>query len=90
MKPVDAVKLDNVIARPSIPYKRPIWHNEPQLPLDVTVRYLLAPGELESGERRRATGAQSCMTLKKIYLLTRTTRTVLFREWPKTCVCQRS
>jgi hypothetical protein len=55
MRPIDAIKLEKVVAKPSLPVRRPIGHHEPQLSMDVTVRYLLAPGELEGGERRRAT-----------------------------------
>ena len=36
-------------------YKRVVGLDEVRLPLGVRVRYLLAPGELEGGERRRAT-----------------------------------
>ena len=52
MKPSDAIKKSEVKARLSAPEK---LTNEVQLPSDVKVRYLYQPGELEGGERKRAT-----------------------------------
>ena len=51
MKPVEAIKLTQVVVRPSAPSKQ----KEHVLTPDVKVRYLYQPGELEGGERRRAT-----------------------------------
>ena len=39
----------------SVNYKRPIGSNGTRLPAGVRVRYLLANGELEGGEHKRAT-----------------------------------
>ena len=36
-------------------YKRVVGLDEDRLPIEVKVRYLLSPGELEGGEKRRAT-----------------------------------
>ena len=36
-------------------YHRAVGLDEVRLPIEVRVRYLLSPGELEGGERRRAT-----------------------------------
>ena len=53
MKPVDAIKKKGVKALGSAPQK---LKNEIQIPGNVKMRYLYAPGELEGGgERRRAT-----------------------------------
>ena len=52
MKPVDAIKKKEVKAMGSAPQK---LKNEIQIPGNVKLRYLYAPGELEGGERRRAT-----------------------------------
>ena len=52
MKPVDAIKKKEVKALGSAPQK---LKNEIQIPRNVKLRYLYAPGELEGGERRRAT-----------------------------------
>ena len=52
MKPVDAIKKKEVKALGSAPQK---LKNEIQIPGNVKLRYLYAPGELEGGERRRAT-----------------------------------
>ena len=52
MKPVDAIKKKEVKALGSAPQK---LKNEIQIPSNVGLRYLYAPGELEGGERRRAT-----------------------------------
>jgi len=50
-KPSDAIKLKNTTPQSS----QPIKDKEYLLPPDVIVRYLYQPGELEGGERRRAT-----------------------------------
>ena len=52
MKPVDAIKKKEVKALGSAPQK---LKNEIEIPDNVKLRYLYAPGELEGGERRRAT-----------------------------------
>jgi hypothetical protein len=52
MPPSEAIKLKSVIAKSSAPTKEA---NEQRLPSNVKVRYLYQPGELEGGERRRAT-----------------------------------
>ena len=52
MKPVNANKKKEVKAMGSAPQK---LKNEIQIPSNVKLRYLYAPGELEGGERRRAT-----------------------------------
>ena len=52
MKPVDAIKKKEVKAMSSAPQK---LKDEIQIPSNVKLRYLYAPGELEGGERRRAT-----------------------------------
>lgn len=53
-EPDKALELKEVdISRPE--YKRPVGLDEVKLPPNVTVRYLLNPGEDEGGERRRAT-----------------------------------
>ena len=52
MRPVDAIKKKEVKAMGSAPQK---LKNEIQIPSNVKLRYLYAPGELEGGERRRAT-----------------------------------
>ena len=52
MKPSDAIKLQKVKAQSSAPTKD---KKEERLPSNVGVRYLYQPGELEGGERRRAT-----------------------------------
>jgi len=51
MKPSEAVKLNEVTIKPSAPVRK----TENKLPSNVNVRYLYQPGELEGGERRRAT-----------------------------------
>ena len=53
-EPVDAIEKDEVNIT-SRKYKRAVGFNEVRLPPEVEVRYLLAPGEDEGGERRRAT-----------------------------------
>ena len=52
MKPVDGIKKKEVKAIGSAPQK---LKNEIQILGNVKLRYLYAPGELEGGERRRAT-----------------------------------
>ena len=53
-EPVKAIRLKEVDIEP-VKYKRPVGFDENRLPPGVRVRYLLAPGEDEGGERRRAT-----------------------------------
>ena len=53
-EPVRAMRLKEVDVKNET-YKRPVGFNENKLPPGVRVRYLLAPGEDEGGERRRAT-----------------------------------
>ena len=53
-EPDKAIKLKEVDIEPK-KYKRVVGLDEVRLPIEVSVRYLLAPGELEGGERRRAT-----------------------------------
>lgn len=48
-----AVEATEGVKAPS--YHRPVRFAEVRLPFDVLVRYLYAPGELEGGERHRAT-----------------------------------
>ena len=52
MKSVDAIKKKKVEAKSSAPQK---IKNEIEIPGNVKLRYLYAPGELEGDERRRAT-----------------------------------
>ncbi len=52
MKPSEAIKNKTVKVHSSAPTKD---KNEKRLPNNVGVRYLYQPGELEGGERRRAT-----------------------------------
>ena len=52
MKPVDAIKKKEVVAKPSAPTKNA---NEERVASGVDVRYLYQPGELEGGDRKRAT-----------------------------------
>ena len=52
MKPSDAIKKKKVDAKSSAPQK---LKNEIEIPGNVELRYLYAPGEQEGGERRRAT-----------------------------------
>ena len=52
MTPVDAIKRKKSKPSGSAPQK---LKNEIQIPGNVKLRYLYAPGELEGGERRRAT-----------------------------------
>ena len=68
-KPVDAIRAKMVTQKPSsvIP-GRLVGLKEQKLPFDVLVRYLYQPGELEGGQRRRATDAIWSL---KIYRLAR-------------------
>ena len=50
-KPIDAIKLKSVVSKPSAPLKFP----ENPLPYGINVRYLYQPGELEGGNKLRAT-----------------------------------
>ena len=50
--PVKAIKMKNVIAKPSYPAYRPIGKDEIPLPSNTEVRHLLESGELEIGKRR--------------------------------------
>ena len=52
IKPTEAIKKKKVDAKSSTPHK---LKNEIEIPGNVKLRYLYAPGELEGGERRRAT-----------------------------------
>jgi len=52
--PKEAIKLKEVDQK-EVNYKRPVGLKEKRLPAEVKVRYLYAPGELEGGEKRRAT-----------------------------------
>ena len=56
-KPIDAIKTKNVKSKFSTISKRPVGLDETRLPDEVNVRYLYQPGELEGGDRRRATDA---------------------------------
>ena len=53
-EPDKAISLKEVEIR-SVDYSRPVGVKEKRLPPGVQVRYLLAPGEDEGGEKRRAT-----------------------------------
>ena len=53
-EPDEAIKMKEVNIETKN-YKRAVGLDEVRLPTEVRVRYLLAPGELEGGERRRAT-----------------------------------
>lgn len=53
-EPAKSIGLKEVDIKPRR-YKRVVGLDEVRLPLGVRVRYLLAPGESEGGERRRAT-----------------------------------
>ena len=58
-KPVNAIRAKEVTSKSSssvIP-GRPVGLKEQKLPSGVNVRYLYQPGELEGGQRRRATDA---------------------------------
>ena len=56
-KPIEAIKTKMVKSKASTISKRPVGLVEERLPDDVNVRYLYQPGELEGGDRRRATDA---------------------------------
>ena len=53
-EPDKAIKLKEVDIKPKN-YRRVVGLDEVRLPIEVRVRYLLSPGELEGGEKRRAT-----------------------------------
>ena len=53
-EPDEAIKMKEVDIKTKN-YKRVVGLDEVRLPTEVRVRYLLSPGELEGGERRRAT-----------------------------------
>ena len=53
-EPASSIKLKEVSTQ-DVTYNRPVGLNEKRLSPFVQVRYLLAPGEEEGGERRRAT-----------------------------------
>ena len=53
--PSESIKLKKVGPPKEVHYKRPVGLKEKRLPAGVKVRYLYAPGELEGGEKRRAT-----------------------------------
>jgi len=53
--PSESIKLKKVDQQKEVNYKRPVGLKEKRLPAGVKVRYLYAPGELEGGEKRRAT-----------------------------------
>ena len=53
-EPDKAIKMKEVDISPKN-YQRVVGLDEVRLPLSVKVRYLLSPGELEGGEKRRAT-----------------------------------
>ncbi|UZO23114.1 uncharacterized protein OCT59_015458 [Rhizophagus irregularis] len=57
MSPNDATKLEQIYSKLSVKYNRPIGVDEPQLPKNTTIQFLLAPGEWENDpfERRRIT-----------------------------------
>ena len=57
-RPRDAIRAQSVAQnRSSVTPGRPVGLKEQKLPSDVLVRYLYQPGELEGGQRRRATDA---------------------------------
>ena len=53
-EPVKAIKMKEVDIETKN-YQRVVGPDEVRLPPSVKVRYLLSPGELEGGEKRRAT-----------------------------------
>ena len=53
-KTAEAIKEKSVSSKPATPYSRPVGFNEKKLPLQVNVRYLYQPSELE-GRGKRAT-----------------------------------
>ena len=66
-EPNEAIKLKEVDIEPK-KYRRVVGIDEVRLPPGVKVRYLLAPGELEGGEQRRATDPIWSI---KVYYITR-------------------
>ena len=57
-RPRDAIRAQSVAQNPSsVVPRQPVGLKEQKLPSDVLVRYLYQPGELEGGQRRRATDA---------------------------------
>ena len=60
-RPRNAIRAQSAVAdgvtRSSVTPGRPVGLKEQKLPSDVLVRYLYQPGELEGGQRRRATDA---------------------------------
>ena len=53
-KPVDAIREKAVASKPSSTYSpgRPVGFKEKKLDYSFNLRYLLAPGELEGGQKR--------------------------------------
>ena len=52
-KPVDAIKNKQINSKPSAPPAgRPVGLKEPKLDYSLNLRCLLAPGELEGGQKR--------------------------------------
>ena len=66
-EPDDAIKQKEVDIEPKN-YQRKVGLDEVRLPPSVKVRYLLSPGELEGGEKRRATDPIWSI---KVYYITR-------------------
>ena len=66
-EPAKAVNLKEVDIEPK-KYQREVGVDEVRLPIEVKVRYLLSPGELEGGEKRRATDPIWSI---KVYYITR-------------------
>src|SRR6266496_4646441 len=64
----DATKLERIYSKLSVKYNRPIGIDEPQLPKNTTVRFLLVPEEWENDpfERRRITDLIWSPSLHKI------------------------
>jgi hypothetical protein len=54
ISPAEAIKKESVNAMPSKPRKGPMGYDEEIIPYYSSVSYLLDPGELEGGGRRRA------------------------------------
>ena len=52
MAPAVAIGKESVIAMPSKPRDGPMGYDEEELDYNISVRYLLEPGELEGGRRR--------------------------------------
>jgi hypothetical protein len=52
MAPAMAIEKESVISKPSYPRDGPVGYDEKQLDYNISVRYLLEPGELEGGRRR--------------------------------------